>query len=47
MKLTDDDVRVMRSIFAAGYTAGLIRILAREFGVTAWYCSRVVRGVAR
>ena len=47
MKLSTDDVRVMRAIAAQGYTLGLLRILAAEFGVSAHYVGRIVRGVAR
>lgn len=46
MKLTPEDVRLMREL-ATPYSMGLIKLLAREFGVSAHYAGRIVRGVAR
>lgn len=46
MKLSADDIRLMREL-ATPRTYGIIKLLAREFGVTAHYAGRIVRGVAR
>lgn len=48
MKLSPDDIALCRAIYhGAEKKLGLIRVLAREFGVSAWWMGRVVRGVAR
>lgn len=48
MKLTPDDVRVMRQIHATETNRrALIKLLAHEFGVSHWYAKQVVSGKAR
>jgi len=48
MKLSPDDVRVMRQIYSTETVRrALVKLLAREFGVSHWYCKRVLQGYSR
>lgn len=48
MKLSPDDVRVMREIYTTETVRrALVKLLAREFGVSHWYAKRVLAGFCR